>query len=185
MKEKIRKCSGVIIYKYNERDDDFEILLIKTRNFKDAGQYLYTIVGGRIEEIDKGETIEQKAQSCAERETWEEVRLGISEMAYIGMNTAVGRDIGYKDPEMQFEFHHFAAKAVGTLNTLDILLANDEVIYAGFHKRQELSSLAMEPELRRMLKTYTITQENTFESETSSQKGGNFLARSLKNPKYI
>lgn len=160
---KIRKCSGVIIYRYNEKDDDFEILLIKTNNFRDhTGVYLHTIVGGRIEETDEGTTIEQKAQSCAERESWEEVRLGISGLTYIGMNTAVGKDIGYKDPEMQFEFHDFIAKTAAQLNALEILLANDEVIYAGFHKRQELSSLPVEPQLRRMMEDISSQPEKYF-----------------------
>lgn len=158
---KIRKCSGVIIYRYSAKDDDFEILLIKTNNFRDStGEYLHTIVGGRIEDEDQGTTIEQKAESCAKRESWEEVRLGISELVYIGMNTAVGKDIGYKDPEMHFEFYDFAAKAVGTLDTLNILQANNEVIYAGFHKRQELSSLPMEPQLRKMIEeVYSHTEK--------------------------
>ena len=152
MEEKLRRCSGAIIYRYNKRDDDFEILLIKTKNFKDnTGEYLHTIVGGRIEEQDQGETIEQKAENCAKRESWEEVRLGISETVYVGMNTALGKDIGYKDPEMEFEFYDFTAKAVGSLDIEEILQANDEVIYAGFHKRQELSSLRMEPQLRKMI----------------------------------
>ncbi len=158
---KIRRCSGVIIYHYNEKENDFEILLIKTKNFKDNnGEYLHTIVGGRIEETDHGTTIEQKAESCAKRESWEEVRLGISELVYICMNTAAGKDIGYKDPEMQFEFYDFAAKAEGKLDVLEILKANDEVIYAGFHRRQELSSLPMEPQLRKMLEeVYSHTEK--------------------------
>ncbi|MBI5002405.1 NUDIX hydrolase [Candidatus Woesearchaeota archaeon] len=164
MEEKIRRCSGAIIYRYNKRDDNFEILLIKTRNFKDnTGEYLHTIVGGRIEEQDQGETIEQKAESCAKRESWEEVHLGISEIVYVGMNTAVGKDIGYKDPEMRFEFYDFTAKAVGSLDIEEILKANDEVIYAGFHKRQELFSLRMEPQLRRMIENLYNHTEKYFQ----------------------
>jgi 8-oxo-dGTP pyrophosphatase MutT (NUDIX family) len=160
---KKRQCTGVIIYRYNESDDDFEILLIKTRNFKDsAGNYLHTIVGGRIEETDEGTTIEQKAESCAKREGWEEVRLGISELVYICMNTAVGKDIGYTDPEMQFEFYEFAAKAEGKLDVLEILQANNEVIYAGFHKRQELSSIPMDPQLRKMIENVYAQAEKYF-----------------------
>ena len=159
--ENIRKCSGVIIYKYNQIHDEFELLLIKTKNFKNqAGEYLHTIVGGRIEEQDAGETIEQKAASCAARETQEEVRLGISQLVYFGMKTAEGKDIGYKDPDMHFEFYNFTAKAEGELSTEKILEANNEVIYAGFHRRQELSELAMEPELKKMIEE-TITHKST------------------------
>ncbi len=143
----LRRCSGVIIYRYSERYDEYEVLLIRTRNFRN----LYLIVGGGIEEQDVGETLEKRAESCAVRETHEEVRLGIREIVYIGMKTAKGKDIGYKDPTMNFEFYDFVAQADGELNALEILFANDEVFYAGFHRQRELSSLPIEPKLKALI----------------------------------
>lgn len=140
----LRKCSGVIIYRYNKQHKEFEVLLIKTRNFEN----LYTIPGGRLEPEDKGENIIEKAENCAIRESYEEVRLGIRNVQYLGMKKATGKDINYKDPETDFEFHDFVAQVEGELNIEEIINANDEVTYAGFHRERELVELLIEPRLK-------------------------------------
>lgn len=153
--QNIRRCSGAILYRYDERWQEYEVLLVKTRNF---GAF-YIIPGGKVEEIDTGETIEERMKQCAMREINEEVRLGIREMRYLGIYYKSGRDIGYKDPEQDFEFHDFIGEAVGELNMLEILAANNEITYAGFHRQRDLAGLLIEPALKAQIqRCYTENQ---------------------------
>ncbi len=152
--ENIRICSGVIIYRYLPECGEFAVLLVKTRNFRNkTGEYLYTIVGGRIEPKDYGDTREERAWNCAVRESKEEVSLGIRNPVYVRMSVAFGREIAYKDPNTIFEFYTFTAEAVGQLDDLEIILKNDEITYAGYHRQHELDTLPMEPRLRQLINT--------------------------------
>lgn len=58
----------------------------------------------------------------------------------------------YKNPETQFILYDFVARGKGAFNALEILFANDEVVYAGLHKRSELEQLSpIDPKLRSLI----------------------------------
>lgn len=144
MGKTIRKCSGVVILQYMPEFQEDGVVLIKTRNFRDSqtGDYLWTIVGGRIESHDEGESEEAVAEASIKRETWEEVRLRLVDLHYLGKETKTGRQMQYKDPETNFILYNFVARGIGKLDALEILLANDELIYAGVCRINEIEELA-------------------------------------------
>lgn len=155
MEEKIRRCSGVFIYRTNREKSEIEYLFIQTANFTDAvGHYLDTVVGGRFEEEDKGNSLEEKGACCARRETREEVGLDLENILFLGIVKAKGKDIGYKDPQMDFEFYHYAAQAIGEV------MAGLEVKAYGWYTKSQIQTRNMEEQLRHRALEYAIQIEN-------------------------
>ncbi len=165
---KLRKCSGVVIYRVNPKNDDFEVLLVKAEKFRDfSGELFYTIPGGTLDlEKDTGNSEEERMHACARREIKEEVSLDLESLMFLGKKRESGVSVGYNDSETNFLFYDFVGKGVGTVKI------NEELCYAQWHSFRDIGSIS--PMRSSMVKLIlTIYQERekylqTFRNSTSS-----------------
>ncbi len=145
---KLKKCAGVVIYRYIPEQDDFEVLLVKAEKFKDtSGELFYTIPGGTLDpQKDTGDSEEEIAYACARRETKEEVNLDLEHLIFLGKKRESGVSVGYKDPETNFFFYDFVGKGVG------IVQINEELCYAGWHMFKDIEYIKpMRPSMRQLI----------------------------------
>jgi len=79
-----RHCTGIFLYRFNERKGQYEVALIQSDKFRhhSTGHLLWTIPGGRIEPEDQGSTIDERVLACAKREVREELGIELEYVVY-------------------------------------------------------------------------------------------------------
>ncbi len=153
MGKNIRRCTGVIIYRKNEESEKYEVCLIQSEKFRqqETGTLLYHIPGGKIDEVDYTQIEEadpkreEKAvEACAIRETKEEVDLDLENIVLLQQKTKTGKEMGFKDPTMNFVLYDFIAEGKGAIRI------GKELVHADWYVFDQLPE-PMAPYMRQLL----------------------------------